>query len=75
MSNRVLVILGPPNSPNGNLSSIAKNRLDLCFQIFLKDDLILCTGGWGKHFNTSINPHAYYAKEYLLKKGITDLVF
>ena len=75
MSKRILVVLGSPNSHDGELSSIAKNRLDLCFKTFLEDDLILCTGGWGKHFNTSNLPHSYYAKEYLIKKGILESYF
>lgn len=75
MSKRILIVLGAPNSPNGNLSSIAKNRLDLCFKILLQSDLILCTGGWGKNFNTASLPHSYYAKEYLLKKGILKSYF
>lgn len=75
MSKRILIVLGAPNSPDGELSSIAKNRLNLCFKVFLQDDLILCTGGWGKHFNTSNLPHAYYAKEYLIKKGVLESHF
>jgi len=75
MSKKIIIVLGAPNSPEGILSSIAENRLDLCFKMFSKGDLILCTGGWGKHFNTSNLPHSYYAKEYLLKKGISESNF
>lgn len=75
MKRRILIVLGAPNSPKGILSSIARNRLDLCFEIFKKNDLILCTGGWGKHFNTSVNSHSYYAKEYLKDKGIPKYSF
>lgn len=75
MNKRILIILGAPNSPSGILSSIAKNRLDVCFKIFLQNDLILCTGSWGEHFNTSKLPHSYHSKKYLLKKGIPNACF
>jgi len=31
---------------------------------------ILCTGGWGPHFNVSNRAHASFAKDYLVRKGI-----
>jgi uncharacterized SAM-binding protein YcdF (DUF218 family) len=33
---------------------------------------VLCTGGWGKHFNTSKEAHAIYAKNYLIEKGVAE---
>jgi len=75
MSKRILIVLGSPNSHDGELSSIAKNRLDVCFKSFVTDDKILCSGGWGEHFNTSKRSHAYHAKEYLLEKGILESCF
>ncbi|WP_027136672.1 YdcF family protein [Gaetbulibacter saemankumensis] len=75
MSNKIIIVLGAPNSPKGILSSIAENRLNLCFKMFSKGDLILCTGGWGKHFNNSSLPHSHYAQEYLLNKGISKSCF
>ena len=71
MENRILVVLGSPNFSKGELSITAIERLNTCFHLFTKNDLILCTGGWGEHFNTCKNPHAYFAKEYLLKKGVS----
>jgi len=68
----ILIVLGSPNSPSGELSDISKSRLDYCKKVYNKEKLILCTGGWGPHFNISKNPHASYAKEYLLKKGISE---
>lgn len=70
MNNRILIVLGSPNSPGGVLSNIAKSRLDLCLKTYTEDAFILCTGGWGEHFNISKKPHAFYAKEYLLKRGV-----
>ena len=32
----------------------------------------LCTGGYGQHFNTTNRPHAYYAKQALIKKGVRE---
>jgi vancomycin permeability regulator SanA len=74
-STEVLVILGSPNSPEGELSDIAKSRLDHGAQLYAAGKLILCTGGWGNHFNTSAHAHAVYAKEYLLAKGIPESAF
>jgi len=67
----ILIVLGSPNSPSGELSDISKSRLDYCKKVHNNGKLILCTGGWGPHFNTSKNAHASYAKEYLLKKDIS----
>ncbi|MBG7631732.1 MAG: YdcF family protein [Bacteroidetes bacterium] len=67
----VLIVLGSPNAPSGKLSDISKSRLDYCKKVYNNGKLILCTGGWGPHFNISKNAHASYAKDYLLKKGIS----
>jgi len=75
MNERILIILGAPNSPSGILSSIAKNRLDVCFKLFMENDFVLCTGSWGEHFNTSSHPHAYHSKKYLLEKGMSSTCF
>lgn len=72
---KVLIVLGSPNSPSGVLSEISENRLNYCFQIFEKGNLVLCTGGWGNHFNTSKKSHASYAKKYLIEKGLLDVCF
>jgi vancomycin permeability regulator SanA len=67
----ILIILGSPNSPEGKLLQIALDRLDYCLSIFDQEkNLILCTGGFGKHFNTTEIPHARYAVEYLMEHGI-----
>lgn len=72
---RILVVLGAPNSPSGELSGISKSRLACCKEIFNKEQLILCTGGWGAHFNTSDKPHAYYGKKYLIENGLSESNF
>ena len=75
MSKRILVVLGATNSIDGKLSNTAIERVNTCAKLVTIGDLILCTGGWGDHFNLSKNPHAMYAKEYLLKKGILNTSF
>lgn len=72
MRKEVLVVLGSPNSPSGELSDISKSRLDCCRKMFAKGQLILCTGGWGPHFNISDKPHAFYGKEYLMGNGLSE---
>tara|TARA_R110002126_G_scaffold181672_2_gene330481 strand:+ start:1569 stop:1733 length:165 start_codon:yes stop_codon:yes gene_type:complete len=53
MKKEVLVVLGSPNSPTGALSDISKSRLNFCLENYSEDQKVLCTGGWGDHFNTS----------------------
>jgi uncharacterized SAM-binding protein YcdF (DUF218 family) len=72
----VIILLGSPNSPKGRLSKIAIGRAKKCLEIFNPDlDMILCTGGFGVHFNTSDKPHAAYLKRYLMRKGIVENAF
>lgn len=68
----VLIILGSPNSPNGELSSISLSRLKMCLDYYSKGKAVLCTGGWGPHFNTAEQAHAFYAKAYLREHGIAE---
>ena len=75
MKKEVLIVLGSPNSPSGELSNISKSRLDYCASLYSTGKLILCTGGWGKHFNTSSEAHAVYAKKYLVEKGVLECDF
>lgn len=75
MSKEVLVVLGSPNSASGELSIMAKERVAFCFKKYKKEMLILCTGGFGKHFNISNKPHAFYLKKSLIKKGISEEAF
>lgn len=74
-SKEVLITLGSTNSPTGELSDISRSRLDHAANLYSNGKFILCTGGWGKHFNTSKDPHAVYSKNYLLAKGIPDSAF
>jgi uncharacterized SAM-binding protein YcdF (DUF218 family) len=75
MKKEIIIVLGSPNAPNGALGIIAQSRLDYCAETYSEGSLVLCTGGWGPHFNTSDKPHAYYAKHYLIQKGIPASCF
>jgi len=68
----MIVVLGSPNSEDGELYSIAKERCELAFAEYAKrsDWKILLTGGYGAHFNTTGQPHAVYLRHYLVKRGI-----
>ena len=71
----ILVVLGSPNSPQGELSVISKSRLNYCKSIFTTGTLIVCKGGWEDHFNTAKQAHAHYAKTYLINKGLSERDF
>ncbi len=72
----VIIILGSPNAVKGRLSKIAIGRARKCLEIFNSEtDMILCTGGFGLHFNTTSTPHAEYLKRYLIKNGIPEKHF
>lgn len=75
MTTEILIVLGSPNSSSGKLSDISVSRLNYCANLYKKENLILCTGGWGEHFNTSATSHATFAKKYLLDKGLLEHCF
>jgi uncharacterized SAM-binding protein YcdF (DUF218 family) len=70
----IILVLGAPNSDEGKLSEIAGNRLDATLRFYAHNPefKIVCTGGSGPHFNNTQTPHAAYAREYLVGKGIPD---
>ena len=72
----VIVVLGSPNFPDGTLGPIALDRLQGCLSIFnSQKHKILCTGGFGAHFNTSPVAHANYLKDFLIQKGVPSTAF
>jgi len=72
----VIVVLGSPNFPDGTLGPIALDRLQGCLAIFdPSQHKILCTGGFGAHFNTSPVAHANYLKDILIQKGVPLTAF
>ena len=72
--NGIIIILGSPNDEQGNLSEMATGRLEQGLAEYRNHDgyKILCTGGFGKHFNTTDRPHAEYAIRCLQQKGIPE---
>lgn len=70
--NTVIIVLGAPNDKNGNLSSIA---ISLTEYKKNKNCKVLCTGGFGEHFNITDKPHGFYTKNYLMQNGIHSSVF
>ena len=70
---KAIVVLGSPNSPEGELFLAAKKRLDKCYEEYLSNKYpIILTGGFGRHFNTSNYPHHHWTKQYLIQKGVDN---
>jgi len=73
----ILFVLGAPNDKDGNLSETSLRRINKAAEIWQKETecekpLIVLTGGFGKHFNTTERPHWRYAREKLLNLGLPD---
>ena len=73
----IIIILGAPNDDDGNLSIIAQDRLNCAYRVFLSNTgfKIICTGGFGAHFNKTEKPHSYYAKQFLIARGVPEETF
>lgn len=71
---QIILTLGAPNDEKGNLSRIATDRLECAYNLYIHNDntRFLCTGGFGEHFNTTDQPHAYYSQQFLLRKGVKE---
>lgn len=72
-----IVILGSPNDKDGNLLPIAISRAKIALEEYKKAGQckLLCTGGFGEHFNLTHIPHGQYLQEYLILKGIPPSSF
>lgn len=70
----MIIVLGSPNSQNGELYSIAKERCEQALAEYAKrpDWIFLLTGGYGTHFNTTDQPHAAYLSHYLITQGVSS---
>ena len=70
----LILLLGAPNDEQGRLSQMAQDRIDCAYNLYANNEhmTFLCTGGYGQHFNTTNRPHAYYAKQALIKKGVRE---
>lgn len=71
---QIVIVLGAPNSPTGELSTIAKDRLDKAREVLDQRPgaFLLLTGGFGEHFNTSDEPHFLHSRRYLLARGVDE---
>jgi len=72
--NGLIIVLGSPNSENGELYSVAQERCRLALDEYASrpDWKMLPTGGYGAHFNTTHQPHAEYLKRYLTARGVPE---
>lgn len=77
MNQTIIIALGSANDDLGNLTKMSKERLDLVFKTYRHNlgARLLMTGGYGDHFNTTKKPHAFYAKQYLVQKGVPASAF
>jgi hypothetical protein len=68
----VIVLLGSPNSEDGRLYSVARERCQRALEEYRRRPgaRILPTGGFGAHFNVSDRPHAWHLEQWLLAHGV-----
>lgn len=71
----IITILGSPNDDSGKLYSVAIERCEEAISSYINNPgwKFVLTGGYGDHFNTTNNPHAFYLKEYLMEQGIPEI--
>ncbi len=71
---KIILLLGSPNDENGTISQIGHDRMECAYNLYTHNDniQILCTGGFGEHFNTTRKPHAHYTKQELIRKGVEE---
>ena len=74
---KAIILLGGPNNAQGELSEIVIKRCQTAFEYHLNfpELKILCTGGFGAHFNETEHAHADYVKAYLKELGVHDTQF
>jgi len=72
----IIIILGSPNSKEGELYNVARQRCEKGIQEHLihPDWRIVLTGGFGEHFNTTEQAHTVYLHKYLTERGIAPEV-
>ena len=70
--NGLIVVLGSPNTEDGEMYSVARERCQVALDEYASRPgwKILLTGGYGAHFNTTHQPHAAYLKRYLTARGV-----
>ncbi|WP_420627425.1 YdcF family protein [Candidatus Leptofilum sp.] len=70
---KIVVLLGNENDREGNLSPVAISRADTAVRFLNENDawVVLPTGAFGAHFNTTEISHGQYLTAYLLANGIS----
>jgi hypothetical protein len=70
---KFIFILGAPNASDGSLSSVSLSRIDAAIakQRQEPDSVILATGGFGAHFNSTETPHREHVYRRLEAEGAT----
>ncbi|MCL1039375.1 YdcF family protein [Shewanella submarina] len=68
----LIIQLGAPNNVDGSLPAIANSRCHATFSTWQQyaDAHILCTGGFGSHFNQTDNPHWHWSQIELQRLGV-----
>ena len=70
----LIVILGSPNTDDGDLPAMALGRVTAGYQLYQERRAtgwqLLLTGGFGEHFNRTAFPHAYYLQQWLLTQRV-----
>lgn len=68
----LIVVLGGPNSDEGELSSIARERCLLAYDLHRRHPTygMIPTGGFGAHFNRSAFAHGTYVRAFLIQLGV-----
>ncbi|TLX51046.1 YdcF family protein [Pseudoalteromonas ruthenica] len=75
LSYAVVVVLGAPNDRFGQLSDIARARGEYAAKLYHRlssqgQTHVLCTGGFGEHFNQSPWPHSALQQQHLITQGV-----
>ena len=68
---KLAFILGAPNDHKGKLSSVSVRRIETAIAIQSADPdfVLLATGGFGAHFNTTRTPHRELVYRHLEARG------
>lgn len=71
--NELVIVLGSTIRPDGSLSDIAIERLEVTRNILssFESPHLIITGGFGPHFNKTDKAYSLYAYEYLVQHGIS----
>jgi len=75
---RIVVVLGGTNTRHGRLSPMCVRRLTRALALYRArpaDTMLVLTGGFGAHFNTTRRPHWHYARAWLRRQQVPESCF